>query len=270
MATLPYIRPANSRIYQENPAPYYYGIDGALYRGNPVSESTPVTPEQIRLARLNQEQALSAYGKPNNGIIVTNLRNGWQGNLNPELQGGVSLVKYNGQDWRIPNSVIQQLQYTDAWNGGRTNVMADFFGANEQAPRGMKYADYGAAQDRISNWWSRNPQFLQEGALNPFQRAAQKSQDAQAGLRALQAQPRTETRAIQGGIVGEDPEEKLRKAREEARQASEEVRAANTRGANYLGDLRATALNNRAMKELRGAVRPTYSNVPIKETYNRF
>jgi hypothetical protein len=195
-------------------------------------------------------------------------------NLNPEMYGGVARVDVDGQQVRLPNALLQQMMFTDAWNQGRSNMMGEYFGGRGVAPDPSvyRYSDVGADVGRLNRLTEQNPQFTREGAFNPFVRAQEGAIGASQRYNQLmgQMQNTTELRDASGRMEGQGKMDALRRQAEEAKRErdmynSDMNRAqARRRGAEEGGAL------SRAMHDVfKQGVSRTYSNLPIKETFIR-
>ena len=256
--TLPYLRqasqgyPQTSRVYQ--PAPVQN------YRQAPIDIT-----EQMRAALANTGRLQTP------GVTVQNVRNSYMGNLNPSLQGGIADVGINGEVIRAPNALVQQLMFQDAFNAGRSNSLGDFFGGQNQNPQGLGYSTIGADQQRAEQFLYANPQLTQQRALNPFTAAREQQAQDYGRLQQAQAQmgaPRTEKLSANGQMVDDGGQAQRQKeldaAQSQYNQSAQEWQRQNGRG----GARRGNDTERAAMDSITAGfqpVRPTYSNLPIKE-----
>jgi hypothetical protein len=238
-------------------------------------QGRPVSQDDLSNARNAQAQAVATVG--NNmpsGVQINKVRQGWMSNLNPELRGGVAEATVNGAPIRIPNALMQQLMFTDAYNQGRSNAVGDFFNASRNPdPKVYQYANYDATQQRFNKILADNPQWTTDQPLDPYKAAQEKAMAASSRYNQYMgelAKPQKETRTAGGQMLGGDVMGGLRK---KADQALDEVRSyapeLNARRASYFGDLQATRTLEAQQNAFKNGVKATYSNLPIRETVVR-
>jgi hypothetical protein len=239
------------------------------------TSSRPASEADLAAARNAQALAVQTVGKalPQN-ISIQKVRQGWMGNLNPELEGGIAEVNMDGQTVRVPNALLQQMLFTDAWNQGRSSAVGDFFGGRQGNPNPdvYRYSDTGASVGRINALMDANPQFTREGALNPYVENERKAIAANQRYQTLMGQmgQMTESRDASGRMSNQSSMDAYRSQAEEAKRerdqyASELNRAqARRKGAEEGNNLM------RAMHStFKDGIRRTYSNLPIEETFIR-
>lgn len=239
------------------------------------TSSRPVTEADIEAARQAQAAAVSTVGNytPAN-VQVTKVRQGWLGNLNPELYGGVAEVSANGAPIRVPNALVQQMLFQDAWNQGRSNAMGNFFsGRGNPDPQTYRYSDVGATQGRFNRILEDNPQWTKDEALNPYTAARQKQQAAMSRYNeavAYMGQPRKETRDQTGRLTSENTMGAYQQQADDAlKEAQGYNNKINARRASYYGQQQADAQGEAMRKAFAGGVQQTYSNLPIVERFIR-
>ncbi len=234
-------------------------------------QGRPVTEDDISNARNAQAQAVATVGNYTpDGIQINKVRQGWLSNQNPELRGGIAEVSVNGKPIRVPNALLQQMMFTDAWNQGRSNEVGDFFnGRANPDPKTYGYTNYDATQQRFDKILAANPQWTNDAPLNPYKAAEEKAQAAAGRYQKIMdqmGQPMKESRAAGGQFMGGDTMGGLKseadKALAEAQSYSPEL---NARRGRYFGELQGTRMLEAQRKAFEGGVKPTYSNLPIQE-----
>jgi hypothetical protein len=276
MTTLPYIRPASQGTPQNYFNPNFQQRDSYKnpldYQAAWESYKSPLDYQAaIEQARQQMVNGRQTFGN-NMPFQIQNLRTGWTNNNNPELQGGIATANVNGQTVRVPNALLQQMMFTDSFNQGRSNEVANFLGANQQRPQGMNYSDMGASIQGMDRYLASNPQFTQEGALNPYRRTQDNAMNAYGEVNRLESigrtQPMTEIRSVGGAMMGgnyQGHQNALMEARRKAQEAGNQFQAQDTRAARVGGSEQATSMLN-SMQQNAPRIRSTYSNLPIKET----
>lgn len=260
MPPLPYVQPASQGTMQRYANPYFQQFQ--------LPQNPQAYQDAIMQGRIQMQQAGNNFGQ-NMPVQISGLRTGTMENGNPELQGGIANVGSNGQQFRIPNALLQQMMFQDAVNQGRSSAVGDFFGVNRVAPAGMNYTNMDVSRQNMDRYIQNNPQFSQEGALDPYKRAQENMRASQVQLNSLQnpAQPLTEIRNAQGGMMGgtmDANQNAIIEARKKAREAEAAFQQQNVRGAVRAGSQAATGML-KSMEQNAPRVQPTYSNIPISE-----
>jgi hypothetical protein len=237
------------------------------------TSSRPVTEADIEAARQAQAAAVGRYGINTSGVTFNGLRGGYLSNYNPDYQGGIVEANINGEIVRVPNALLQAMMYQDAWNNGRSNAVGDFFtGGQNPNPDLYKYSSIGATQGRFNQILANNPQWNVEGSLNPYKNLQDRAEMAGREYNTLvqNRAPIKEVRNTLGAIQGEDnvaiQRQKEAAALAKARRLGQELNR-QTRGDRIRGAETSSNMVNNMRNQFGQGVRPTYSNVPIKETY---
>lgn len=240
------------------------------------TSSRPVSQDDLSNARNAQAMAVKTVGQGlPQGVRIQKVLHGWQGNLNPELEGGIAEVNMDGQTIRVPNALLQQMLFTDAWNQGRSNVVGEFFGGRQGNPNPnvYKYSDIGASVGRINKIMADNPQFTREGALNPYVENERKALAAHQRYQNIMGQmgQEKEARDLSGRLMNQLSFDEYRRQAAEAKRERDQYRSELNRpqarriGAEQGQDI--FRAMNAAFQD--GGVRRTYSNLPIRETFIR-
>ena len=227
--------------------------------------------DPMQEAKIAQER-IANNANINSGVTMTGLREAFGDNGNPEYQRGLVDVNYYGQKMRIPNALLQQIQFQDKWNQGRGNAFGAFFGTQGQ-PEGSPYRNIDVQKKQIDQYVNNmNPEYLGEGSLDPYKRSLNQYSQAQAQLQQLnrerQTQPMVEYRNMQGARMGNGSadvnQDAINKAQKEADLAARGLSYTGGRGAADRGRMFA----NQAFSEMAAAIpgiKPTYANKPITE-----
>lgn len=264
ISTLPYLQQAT----QSSPQLYTSGQNWQIQPPQQYKSTEQVVLDYQNAIEQARQQMVAGRGSSQLPFQVSDLRQGWMGNGNPESQGGVATVNLNGQAVRVPNAILQQLMYQDSWNQGRSNAVADYFGANQRAPAGMGYSSKDASTQAMDRYINSNPQLMQEGSLDPYKRAQNAAIQAGDEYRQLQApKTMTETRSINGDVTGGTFAENQRAialAKQKMDQASQAYQFMDNRGSRVRGSEQATAQLDSMMRNA-PRIQRTYSNLPITE-----
>jgi len=224
----------------------------------------PASRETLDRARMQMMNAgNAAYKAIPNGLNIRNVQHNFLKNGNPSLMGGLAEVDINGETIRVPNALLQQLMFTDAWNNGRTTAVKDMFMGQNPNSDLYKYSTYGAQQGRMESLINDNPEWSQQGELNPYMRAKNAYENAQQGQVPKMGQPAKEQMVVGGALQKSTSQDQ-----NNYNSAAQEWQRQDVRGGARRGEQQARDTMER-MQKLVTPFRPTYSNVPIKETYIR-
>lgn len=235
-----------------------YVMQGASAGGVPIEQNR----QAPQMSFVPVETGQVAQGPNLQNVYIQRLRQASMGNANPELQGGVGEVSVGNQSYRIPNALLQQMRFQDQWNNGRSNAVQQFFAAPQ--PQGMNYADTTVTQHQYDRTMNQNPQWLQDGPLNPFTRAKEVYEKALSAYNQI-PQNFTERRSASGQLMGQDMQGERNRAKQQLDQANQGYAAMHSRGASRnANEFERQQLMS--MQENFKRAQPTYSNLPIKET----
>ena len=241
-------------------------------------QNRPTTPAELQAAQTEAARQMSLaqanYGRnAPAGVQIQKVSSGFTDNGNPALRGGIGQVAANGQTFRIPNALLQQMMFTDSYNQGRSNEVGEFFaGQRNTDPKLYTNANYDVTQQRFDKIMKDNPSWTDDAPLNPYMAAKEKATAASNRYQNLMGQMTNQVqketannRGITGGTMG-GLKSQADAALAEAQSYAPEL---NARRASYFGDLAGTRKLEAQQKAFQGGVKATYSNLPIRETLIR-
>jgi hypothetical protein len=247
---LPYMRAATTglKVSRGGAVPYY---------------------QQNNIPAASGTETGSIWENINPGVQIGGVNENRMGNSNIEPTGGVATANAYGTSFRIPNAAIAQLMLTDSYNQGRSNEVGSYFGMNQKAPAGMGYANVDVAQQRLNEWWAKNPNQASNQIFNPVKNWEQTVTNTGNVIRQEQAQPMMEQRTAAGNIFGADVAQRQRNQMAQAQSLKPEgalfdpiTTGGRMRAAEY-----AQNMQDKAIRETSKIISPTFSNLPIKESY---
>ena len=241
------------------------------YDAQPIVTQANYIPTQ---QEIDATAAMNKYNMDNwkdPGVKWTNLKQSFYSNGNAQFMGGVATAQYKGEVFELPNAVAQNLLATDSWNQGRSNAVSDYFQGPTPRPEGEagRYVDYGASKGAMTQWIKDNPAVLQEGPLNPYERAKWEADEAKINYNNLndnyQSISKVENRDVSGNVINDNfrqQEAAVANAQQQAQMKAQNFESNWASHAGYEKGLRQTLNIFDAPK-----ISPTYSNLQIKETY---
>ncbi len=264
--SLPYLQEARSGLMK-------------VYTNTQTPEST-VDPAEMakrvaqamRAAEDAQYRAQAGVNNFNGGVKFSGVKHSWNTSTgNPIYQGGLARAQVGADIFDLPNAVAQQAQYQAAYNQGRWDP-AEMFGQRElkNMQPGMN-ANFDVAKQKLSRFNLDNPQLFVEGSIDPYQNAQEKQQKAYQELQNAQKAMGnfTETLDNTGRAVGFDV---AAQRRNDLARAERNLNLANQNlgGLGYMdrgrGQMAASQMMQRASRFVEENVKPTVSNLQIKET----
>lgn len=282
-APIPYVRGPSQGVSQTYYNPYaQYGFANAQEYQDAVNRyMNPVnTQESLRQAQNAMAMARSGsrelgtpgvygtqWGQGPGQVNISNLRQEFMANQNPEAMGGIANMRVGEDQFRILNPILQQAVFTDAYNQGRSNQVQGLLGLGQRAPQGMPYRSFDVGKQQLERQIYANPRLAQEGFINPIKQW--ESQQGQRynqlqGLQRQMAQGVTEQRNVGGQVTGGTAQGVQNQMAVLQRQLREQnpVPYGETRG----GRLRAQEQAQNALMMKAPQITPTYANLPIRET----